>query len=288
MSASASVTQFELTGKSGTRLVGDVWPTSGAARAVVVYAHGYGEHSWRNTFLFDALAAAGFAVVSIDHMGHGKSEGDRAFVRNIDVLVEDFHQVVERAATLYPGLPIFSFGHSMGGLIVIRHALVHQVRLAGMIASAPALVVGEDVPALRRGLMRIVARIKPRLVLGRGEPGRLSSDPAIELAMTEDPLCHQEGIKLATAVAIFNGGRDALSRAGGLTLPIYLFHGADDEVCWPRGSEALFSRASSEDKALKIWPGMRHECFNEPESELVIDGFISWLTAHLPKAAVTR
>lgn len=56
---------------------------AGDVRTVIVLCHGFSEHSSRYVGMVkDLLAVIPFcAVVALDHQGHGKSEGDRLYVR---------------------------------------------------------------------------------------------------------------------------------------------------------------------------------------------------------------
>ncbi len=81
------------------------------------------------------------------------------------------------------------------------------------------------------------------------------------------------------AYGMFAAGEDTRARAAGLILPLLVMHGADDKLTDPAGSIAVYSAAASADKTLKLWPGLRHEIFNEPESPEVIEYVIAWLDA---------
>jgi len=56
-----------------------------------------------------------FAVYSLDHIGHGKSDGDREFVQHFDDFTETFSIFYDMISAWQPTIPIFIFGHSMGG-----------------------------------------------------------------------------------------------------------------------------------------------------------------------------
>ncbi len=133
-----------------------------AARAVIVLVHGLGEHSGRYDHVVARLVREGYAVHAIDHRGHGRSDGPRAFIEDMDNAVADVDALVDRAVEAHPGVPVFMLGHSMGGLIALRYAIAHQDRLAGLILSA-ALAALEAVPKpLRAGRAGAVGDRAPR------------------------------------------------------------------------------------------------------------------------------
>src|SRR5918912_4076852 len=118
------------------------WPTDDPKRLVVL-VHGYGEHIGRYAQVADALAARGSTVIGPDHVGHGRSAGERAVVESFEPVVDDLHAVgqAERG-----NLPVVMVGHSMGGLIAIRYAQRHREDLASLVLSGPAVRLSPGLP----------------------------------------------------------------------------------------------------------------------------------------------
>ena len=56
-----------------------------------------------------------------------------------------------------------------------------------------------------------------------------------------------------------------------------LMRGEDDPLCPAEGSRAFFETLGVEGCRLEIYPGLRHEIFNEPEREAVLDDLIDWI-----------
>jgi acylglycerol lipase len=77
--------------------------------------HGVNEHSGRYAHLAEYFTARGFAVYSLDQIGHGKSEGTRSFVEKFSYLVDDILAYLDLVKEWLPGLPIFPVGHSLEG-----------------------------------------------------------------------------------------------------------------------------------------------------------------------------
>src|SRR5262249_46358188 len=109
------------------------------SRYIALIAHGYGEHARRYAHVAEHLMRHGAAGYAPDHLGHGRSDGERALVESVDDLVADLDAVARRAAADHPGLPLVLIGHSMGGLIATRYAQQHGGKLAALVLSGPAV-----------------------------------------------------------------------------------------------------------------------------------------------------
>lgn len=89
---------------------------------VIQLIHGFGEHSRRYLHMITSFMEAGYIVAADDHVGHGKTAvendtwgdwGNAGF----ETMVEDEKKLHDIVAELYPGVPYFMFGHSMGSFI---------------------------------------------------------------------------------------------------------------------------------------------------------------------------
>jgi alpha-beta hydrolase superfamily lysophospholipase len=114
------------------------WPNP-EARHIVILAHGYGEHLGRYEHAADFLGGRGAIVAGPDHVGHGRSGGERVLIADYEPVVDDLHSVVTRAHERHPSLPLVLIGHSMGGMIGARYAQLHGEALAGLVLSGPVL-----------------------------------------------------------------------------------------------------------------------------------------------------
>ncbi|HEV2107643.1 MAG TPA: alpha/beta hydrolase [Thermomicrobiales bacterium] len=270
----------DLVGTRGMRLTIHRWPVA-TPKAVVVLIHGYGEHLGRYHHVVAVLNAHDYAVVGIDNRGHGRSEGRRADVVSFDDFVDDVRALVQHTREEHPDLPRFMLGHSLGGLIATRYALRHQTELAGLILSGALIQVGGSAPALVRRFAPVMARVAPTLAVVRpGRPGILSRDPDVERLFSADPLTYKGRLRARMGYQIQRAAADVQTRLDRLTLPLLVMHGVDDRMTDPQGSVLVHALARSEDKTLILWPGLRHEIFNEPERDEVLGRVTQWLDDH--------
>ena len=108
----------------------------------------------------------------------------------------------------------------------------------------------------------------------------LSRDPAVVQDFRDDPLvCHGK-FPTRTGAEILATGQQILDAAATLRVPVLLLHGTGDRVTDPGGSQLLFDRATAADKSLKLYPGLYHDLFHEPEHRQITADVLQWLTQH--------
>jgi alpha-beta hydrolase superfamily lysophospholipase len=254
--------------------------TAGRARASVVIAHGAGEHSGRYEAVAGALVDAGYAVYALDHQGHGRSGGRRAVIRSLDTALVDLHRVVAGATQKQGGRPPFLLGHSMGGMIATAYAVRWQENLAGLILSSPLASLPQVKPPAGV-VVGVLSRVAPRLGLSAVDPSLVSRDAAQVRAYESDPLVLHGRLPARTIGVIAKTTRRFPKDAPGLELPLLIMSAGGDRIVAPAGAEMVYERAGSDDKTLKVYPGLYHELFNEtePDRTQVIDEMIAWLDA---------
>jgi acylglycerol lipase len=265
----------------GLRLHTITWQPNGDPKAVVFLIHGIGEHSGRYRHVAEFLNAHGYVVVSYDHRGHGRSEGERVYFTSFDVPVEDMRKVFQTVRQQYPGKKIFIYGHSMGSLISTLYLLKYQDDVAGYITSGSPLGLDTTAPPLLVAVGKLIARFFPKLHLIPGSLDTLSRDPAVIKAFESDPLNYNHPTRAGMAAAFLHHAVNTPAQLGKITLPILIVHGAADTMTPLAGSERLNQKVSSTDKTFKTYPGLRHEIHNEPEQKEVLADITAWLDARV-------
>ncbi len=271
--------EFTFRGNGGLRIAGWRWLQDDPSAPVVVFAHGYTSYAVAYQDFLDFLIAQGFSVYAIDHRGHGHSEGVRASLDRFDDLVDDFQRTVHYAKSMHPDARVFSCGHSMGGLLVFRHAFLAPDDLDGVISMSPALVVGIEMSDLKRNLLVRISRWFPELAVIPFEAPPEESDDPFEPEPQADLFAYTGKTRLNLAREMDWAGRDALERAHEITVPILLQHGEADPVTLSSGSIDAYADISSRDKTLEIWPGRPHGLPYEQQWEDVADAAMNWLRA---------
>jgi alpha-beta hydrolase superfamily lysophospholipase len=248
----ADAREHTLCGTRGTLVVHE-WPHPRPA-CVALLVHGYGEHAGRFREVAEVLGAHGAAVYAPDHIGHGKSSGERVVVADFEDVVSDVHAVAGLARAAHPGLPLVLAGHSMGGLISARYAQRYGDELAALVLSGPVIGAWE-LP----GRLLALDEIPGTPV----SPAALSRDPAVGAAYAADALVWHGPMKRPTVEA-FARTLETVARAGDVgRLPVLWLHGEDDRLVPLAGSRIGVEQLSGGDLTERIYPGARHEVFQE-------------------------
>ncbi len=266
----------------GLMLYGESLLPDGAPRAIVVIVHGYGEHLGRYRHVAAHLAARGYAVCALDHRGHGRSDGTRAYVDRFDQFVDDLHQFVTLVRAEHPDLKVFMFGHSMGALMSLAYALRYQTQLAGLIVSSAPVNADANVSPLLVKFAYAIDRVVPRLgLLPPEDPSVLTHDQAVLDALAADPLAYHGSLRVRLGLEIDRTARRVRDALPTLRLPILITYGEDDTYVNPSGSKLAYERVGSADKTLIGYDGLRHEMHNEPEPQRarVLDDIANWIDA---------
>ncbi|WP_249010299.1 alpha/beta hydrolase [Conexibacter sp. DBS9H8] len=270
--------EFTLTSAAGPPLAVTVWETPDSPRAIVILAHGWGEHVGRYSHVAARLTGAGFLVVGPDHHGHGRSGGPRGQIRFADA-VADLNAVIDSQVAIHPDLPVFLLGHSMGGAIALRYALAHQERLRGLVLSGP--LVRADAPGMVKLVGTVLAHLLPWAPVVRLDPSLISRDARVVEAYRADPLVRHLPIPALTGREFLTHAATILTDAPRIRVPTMLLWGGADGLCPPAGSEALAATLGAEDLTCERFDGLYHEIFLEPEGDLVLDMVVAWLADRL-------
>lgn len=251
------------------------------AKGVVLITHGIAEHSGRYEHVANSLVDAGFSVVAFDLRGHGKSSGKRNYIDSFQDYLNDLEEVLARTKTHFSNLPIFLFGHSMGGGITTLFSIERQPAVKGILLSAPSVKVSDDISPFLQKISGVLSVIAPKLPAVKLESKDISKDPAVVEAYDNDALNYRGGILARTGAELLKSTRTITTQASAIALPILIMHGTADKLADMSGSEMLYEKVSSADKTLKLYDGLYHEILNEPEQDQVKTDMISWLDSHI-------
>jgi len=267
--------------RGSSHLYRQSWLPDGELRAGIILVHGLGEHSGRYGHLARRCTDRGFGVFTLDHYGHGKSDGFPGYVERFSVYLDGVRALLDDVFSAHAGLPLFLLGHSMGGLIAAALLPERQSAFRAAVSSGPLFRSDSEPPAIVMWIIRLLAGLTPTVPMIRLDPAGVSRDPKVVRAYVSDPLVHHGKLTARLINEMRKAMTVTLARARDVRLPILILHGEADVLTSPGGSRDYFDHLASVDKTLKIYPGLYHEIFNEPEKDDVIKDVTNWLEAHL-------
>lgn len=250
-------------------LVARTWELPEAdPRYVALLAHGYGEHIGRYEHVAEALVRAGAVVYGVDHIGHGKSDGERVLVQDFEDVVEDFHHLDEVARREHPGLPVVLVGHSMGGLIAARYAQRYGDSLAAVVLSGP--LVGTYDAAEQLLAMDEIPNVPLDITT-------LATDTEVGRRYAEDSLVWHGPFKRPTLEAMLRALATIQAGPSLGRLPLLWVHGVEDPLVPLEGSRPGVEHLRGDVFEQHLYEGDRHEVFNERNQDEVLGDVVAFI-----------
>lgn len=274
---------FEGTFKSvrDLKIYHQAWLPDGEIKAIVMIVHGVGEYSSRYTNVVNHFVPLGYAIYSLDHIGHGKSDGEREMLDRFEDFTAPLTTFYKKIVEQHPGIPVFIYGHSMGALITSFYLLDCQAQFKGAVISAPPVVVPANINAFTITMGKVLSAIAPKMGLIGLDTNNLSHDKQVVETYVNDPMVFHGKMPARLSAEMLRAMTRVSAEADKITLPLFILQGSGDHLVDPAGAKMLFEKASSTDKTLKIYDGLYHEVHNEPEREVMFKDLEEWLAAHL-------
>ena len=302
--------KIPFTSVAGQPLTLYLWQTDAPCRGVIQLVHGMAEHIARYDRLARALCAAGYTVAGHSHLGHGEDarEDELGFFGRKDGwdhLVEDVHAAHEMLLKRFPGQRFAILGHSMGSFVTREYLLRYGGDLTAAVICGtgwfpgPLCSVARAAAALCGvfGGWQKPAPLVDRLMSKDNNkafaPARthfdwLSRDTAEVDKYMADLRC---GF-LFTARGYYDmfTGLKNLSRLHRLAalpgnLPVLFISGDADPIgTQGKGVNTVaqqFRDAGVRDVTVRLYPGARHELFNETNRDEITAELIDWLNRHM-------
>lgn len=239
------------------------------AKAVIVMVHGASEHHGRYTWLIEQWRKEQFHVAMGDLPGQGTtSRKQRGHIHSFNDYIETIDEWV-RNVTDYE-LPIFLFGHSMGGLAVIRALQEKTLPVTAVILSSPCLGIVEPPPKpldiLSKGLNVIMPSLRLRSHL---EPGLGTRNEEIKERDKHDSL-YVRKVSIRWYRELVQAIKLAHNKAANFpNIPLLIHQAGDDKIVDKHMVRQFFDTLPLDEKMYKEWEGLYHEVFNEPERDIV-------------------
>lgn len=259
-----------ITSFDGTELFFKKCPVDNPKAAIVI-VHGLAEHCGRYDYFSDKLNDAGFTTYRFDHRGHGQSKGDRGSLKDYNELLDDTNVVVDMAIEENPDIPVFLFGHSMGGFTVSLYGAKYPDKKLRGILTSGALTFDNG------GIAKALPDdIDPNTDLPNELGDGVCSVKEVRDDYEKDPL-NLKSYKASLFLAIKKGLTWYKDAVKDFAYPILISQGREDALVSYKDSIQFMNENSSKDCELKIYKGLCHEILNEYAKDEVIADMIRWM-----------
>ncbi len=251
---------------------------SSTVKGVIILVHGMGEHSSRyGDFLIPKFLEQELSVITFDQFGHGRTEGKRGHNPNFEAILESVTIVKNKAIEVFGKLPMFLYGHSMGGNVVLNYALRKDHNFKGIIATSPFLRISFTPPAWKLTMGKIIQKIAPAVTMPNElNPSHLSRDRNEVTKYINDPLIHNK-ISPNYSLTFFETGDWAIANAAKLKTPTLVVHGTEDKITDHKAS-AEFVENTNGTASLALVDKGYHELHNDLEKEKFVKTIINWVS----------
>ncbi len=259
------------------------WQPPDPPRAVVLGLHGFNEYRDSFTAVGPNLALHGIVTYAYDQRGFGATT-HRGLWPGTEVLARDAAQMSRLLKRMYPGLPLYLLGESMGGAVAIATVTgTYRAAVDGMVLIAPAVWGRESMNPFIRASLWVLLRTWPALQLtGRGLQIRASDNDEALWRLGRDPLVIKATRVDAVAglVDLMDDAVDALPR---LTLPSLVLYGGHDQLI-PKGSfDALIAALPRRPPArwrAAYYPQGYHMLTRDFGARAVLGDIVTWVSDH--------
>lgn len=282
-------------------------PEGKEIKGVVQISHGMVDHVGRYGELVRALTDNGYVVAGNDHLGHGmtaKGSGDEfgyfGEAGGRYHVVDDLRTMNSILFERF-GMKPCLFGHSMGSFLARLYAVRYADTISSLVIHGTGGPMGAILP-LGKGVVKLIMLfcgrthrsmfVKKLAFSGynshypkeEGASAWLTRDLSMVADRSEDEFTSFI-FTVSAYLELFEMLGESNSKNWFVKFPkelrTLIMSGDDDPVgAYGKGPEYIYaklSEAGTRDLSFKLYPGARHELFNETNREEVFSDLISWL-----------
>ncbi|KAL1949734.1 hypothetical protein VTO73DRAFT_8615 [Trametes versicolor] len=296
-SSTKAYTDAWLPGYDGTQFYTRTYAAA-TPRAVLLYVHGFSEHIARYEWAHSRCASEGVTVFAFDQRGFGRTALDAAHRSkkssygrtNLHDQLSDIEWWLKHLHKEYPGVPLFTMGHSMGGALILAFATRTSpppsqesiALLSGVIPSSTLLLQFVSTSRPVRIAAETLSLFLPNLLFDASLPNDyLSHDPAVKAALEADPMIIQKGSLRCLSDILNNGERLYKHEYENWpkNLPVLFMHGTADRVTSFKAAQEFYENLPAEDKQFNAIEDGYHELVHEPNGvkEKYMSDCIAWI-----------
>jgi lysophospholipase len=254
-----------------------IFEPESAPKGVIQLIHGFGEYIGHYLPVIEFFVEAGYACVMHDQRGHGVLAAAkpkiRGYAKDYSKFLTDCLEVRNIIANKFPNLPVFLFGHSLGGNIVLNLLLTqseNQKRYQKAIVESPWLDLANPPAKITQILAKNAGKISSKLrVHSNLDLDVLIHDKKVAHLITKDGIFH-DLISLRLFSQIKEAGESVQNKAAELELPTLLFCAENDRICSAPAMRAFAEKADEKLEFVEIKDGY-HVLHHDTQAQFFLE-----------------
>jgi len=267
--------------------------------AIILHVHGIGSHF---QFVFPNLdefserdkylSKFNYKSIGFEFHGHGKSDGLQCYVNDFDDLLEDLNSVLYYITNIYLNKPIYLFAESMGAAVCLKY-LINQKNehIKGLILISPMCGIDDHLKPcqLMVNILLLASKIIPTWKLATTTKKMSSENVINKDYIKARQLCsysYKGAQRLSTVRELYFNTLWIQDNAQYIDIPILIFHGLNDKITTPNGTQIVYEKMKSINKELILLPQSEH-CLLVPNNNddltpnFIMAKVIVWLNNNL-------
>ncbi len=255
-------------------------------RVTIVMCHGFTNHSGDYEHYIKMLNAENYSVYSYDMRGHGKTSSELGDLDHYQTYINDLHVMVRMALRENLHIPLFTLGFSMGGLVSAMFGVQYPNTLSGQLFLGPAVGYVAAVEGNLKYLTSLGGKIAPNLwvefkgdTISLNDPRKKETLEDNFVFTSKNPLQRKYYTMRFVNTVFVAAPNYLLDVLQDYRYPCFIMHGALDKTVHPSVGKHFYDTISSKDKSWKLYEGMHHVLYDEPDGDTVIMDSIAWLNA---------
>jgi len=268
-------------------------------KAIILHVHGIGSHfqfTFSNLDDFSEqdnyMSKFNYKSIGFEFHGHGKSDGLRGYVKDFNDLIDDLNTVILHINNNFINKPIYLFAESMGAAVCLKHIIDHHNEsIKGLILISPMCGIDDHLKPspLVTNILLQASNIIPTWKLATTTKKMASENVINKEYIDARESCHYSykgSQRLSTVKELYLNCLWIPNNAHHIDIPILIFHGLNDKITTPNGTQIVYEQIKSNDKELILLPQSEHCLLVQNNNDDLTPNFIIvksilWLNNHL-------
>lgn len=265
-----------------------------SAKAILQIIHGAKEHKERYYPFIEYLNTNGYTVIISDNRGHGSSINEHyplGYMNGIQELIDDQHLITRHIKSLYPNMPLYMIGHSLGSIIARCYLQEHDMEIEKLILIGTANYIPIVPFGIRIGKWLTkrsgkhgYSKILAMLNFDNRDDSWISANEDNLKAYRKDPLCnftYPNNSILTIFEADYNLKQFDKYNCRNKNLHIISLSGEEDPITGGqkgiKDTVRTLQKIGYRNISYKEYPTMRHEILNETDNHIIYEDILDFL-----------